>query len=100
MEEKHVCINCGKDTKHKVTINYNDGFCCTSNTEYLCKKCSFPVKIGDNYFVKIKNKLYYEINAMFNLFGSLEKIYSKDQYHYLVHQKYYNMIKDIDFDIY
>jgi hypothetical protein len=92
------CLNCNKETENKVTIVNNFGIGHSYSPEFLCKDCHKPKLIGDNWFVKIKNKLYYEYNTDFGMFGCLENIDSKNQYDYLVNQRYCDMIKDIEFN--
>lgn len=91
------CLNCNQETENKVTIlnNFEIGHSC--GAEFLCKDCHRPKLIGDNWFLKIKDKLYYEYNSQFGLFGCLENVNSKNQYDYLVNQRYYNMIENVNF---
>lgn len=97
LEPLGPCLNCGKGTNNKVRISKDDGFCQSSSSGYLCQDCHKPRVVGDNAFVKIKNKLYWEFNAYLGIFGCLEEIRTESRYEYLVNQGYYDMLNGVEF---
>lgn len=87
------CICCDKETEETVVIARDNGFCSSSGSEYLCEDCSKPTKIGDSWFVKIKDEIFYEYNTDYGFFGTIELVQSQDEFDYLVNKRKFDFLK-------
>lgn len=91
------CIVCGKDTEEIISINENNGFCEHSYSKPFCNCCYLKSihKVNDKIFLIINNNLYYEINEKYGLYGTVEKIYSEEQFNYIANKEYFDVLNKL-----
>ena len=87
------CIICGNkntDDLIDLRLNKDDGFCQSSETEYLCSKCFEEKSIYTEFglFININKKLFHK-----NGWGAFNQIRSKSEIDYIFNPEYHEVIK-------
>lgn len=81
------CEACGHgEATIKIRYNYDHGYCSGTNNMMICEECDNNTRhmdIGETLFVRIGNKLFYEMNQDYGLLECYAEVTNYEHFEYL-----------------